>query len=297
MRIGISHKAVAHLATAIADDATMIAVHPTEYEPILSAAPGDFVYLLIRGPANRELVKVTVDWAAWGGYLTIARGQGGTTARAWPAGSMLFATTHADHFNSIIQSGARTIDYNPNSILAPLYAGEKIYQSGPAGCERWWQSYNGVDSYWSLITGAPCGAESYGDEGFDWPILTGPSWDDSHFDDTNWELEFTGYGSWTGVYWDSVDVSSNLRVYLKALDAWNVGYEPTKVRLTIGGDDTSLKFNMKFGTQVHVMDTVYKNLEELDIDPAWYTDGPLSVIQLYQFNAWKFWLTKIEFLV
>ena len=169
--IGLSHKAVAHLATAITDDATLIAVHPTEYEPILSAAPGDHIYLLIRGLAARELVKVTIDWAAWGGYLMIERAQGGTTAQAWPVGTMLFATTHADHFNSIIQAGGRTIDYNPNEVLTPEYAGEKVYQSGPAGCERWWKSFNGTDYYWDLITGSPCSTETYQDVGFTYDVL------------------------------------------------------------------------------------------------------------------------------
>ena len=95
MTIGLTHKAVAHLAAAIGVSDTQLVVGPSEYEPILSA-DGDSIYLLIRGPVNRELVKVSLQASEWGSYLTVERGQGGTTAVTWPLGSMLFATTHED---------------------------------------------------------------------------------------------------------------------------------------------------------------------------------------------------------
>lgn len=173
--IGFTNKAVAHISAAITAGATQIRVHDLDYSAILSAY-GESVFLMLRGPVNRELIKVDIDASVWGGalsdYLTVERGQGGTTAQSWPVGSMMFATTHEDHYNAIIQRGQnRTVDYNPNEILAPLFAGEEVYQSGPAGCERWWKSYNGVNPYWDIITGAACGSEEYLDIGWTYEIL------------------------------------------------------------------------------------------------------------------------------
>jgi photosystem II stability/assembly factor-like uncharacterized protein len=173
--IGFTNKAVAHIAAAITTGETQVQVQDLEYGAILSA-PGESVFLMLRGPVNRELIKVDIDASIWGGglsnYLTVERGQGSTTAKVWPAGSMMFATTHEDHYNAILQRGiARTISYNPNQILSPLFAGEKVYQDSPAGCERWWISFNGTDPYWDIITGQPCGAETYQDIGWDYELL------------------------------------------------------------------------------------------------------------------------------
>jgi photosystem II stability/assembly factor-like uncharacterized protein len=62
-----------------------------------------------------------------------------------------------------------------------LYAGEKVYQNAPAGCVRWWKSFNGVDPYWDIITGAPCGLEGYEDIGWDYDLLMpGDPWTLQH---------------------------------------------------------------------------------------------------------------------
>jgi hypothetical protein len=173
--IGFTNKAVAHISAPITAEATQISVHDLEYSAILSAY-GNSVFLMLRGPENRELIKVDIDASVWGGplsnYLTVERGQGGTTAQIWPVGSMMFATTHEDHYNEILQRGeSRIIDYNPNEVLSPLYAGEKVYQNSPAGCERWWISYNDTDSYWDILTGDACGDEYYQNIGFAWDLL------------------------------------------------------------------------------------------------------------------------------
>ena len=177
MTIGFTHKAMAHLTAAITASALTISIQAAEYNEVLSAQ-GDDLYLMLRGPVNRELIKVDLSTSIWGQVLNIERGQGGTIAAAWPQGSMLFATTHEDHYNSIMQAGAqRTIDYNPNEILSPLYAGEKIYQSGPAGCERWWKSFNAVNPYLDIVTGAPCGTEVYKSIGWTYDLLSlGDPW-------------------------------------------------------------------------------------------------------------------------
>jgi photosystem II stability/assembly factor-like uncharacterized protein len=176
MDISFSHKAIGHLLEAVTDSDVWMKVSPQVFESFVR--PGGMVYALIRGPVNREVIKIDAS-GSLSENLKVARGQGGTSAFAWPLGALLFNSTNEDHYNSIIQRGQnRIIDYNPNEILAPLFAGEEIYQNGPAGCERWWKSYNGVDSYWDIITGAPCGEEVYTDVGGDYPVLVapGPLW-------------------------------------------------------------------------------------------------------------------------
>jgi photosystem II stability/assembly factor-like uncharacterized protein len=176
MAIGLSHKATAHLLVAIGTTTTQLVIDAQAFESFIRV-PGDSIYAILRDPINRELVKIDVAGST-SPILTVTRGQGGSTPSAFKVGALLFASTHADHYNSIIQAGsARIVDYNPNEILSPLYAGEEIYQTGPAGCERWWKSYNGVDAYWDIITGVACGAEVYTDIGWSYEILmAGDPW-------------------------------------------------------------------------------------------------------------------------
>ena len=170
MTISLAHKAIAHLLVAIAIGDTAIKVDAQAFEQFIRL-PGDEVYAILRGPIDREIVKIDIAGST-SPYLQVERGQGGTTAKAWPLGTLLFGSTHEDHYNSLIQAGvSRFIDYNPNEILSPLYAGEKIYQTDPAGCERWWKSFNGVDPYWDIITGAACAEENYRDIGWTYDLL------------------------------------------------------------------------------------------------------------------------------
>lgn len=171
MIIGFTNKAVGHLTAAIGTTDTQISVNVFEYAPVFESA-GDYVFLMLRGPVNREIVRVDLAASSWGNFLTILRAQGGTSAVAWPLGSMLFATTHEDHYNEVLQRGAnRIVTANPNEVETPQYAGEKIYQSGPAGYQRWWKAFNDSNLYWDLITGAIGANEAYQDVGWDFPIL------------------------------------------------------------------------------------------------------------------------------
>lgn len=169
MTISFSNKAIGHLLEAVTDSDVWMKVSPQVFESFVR--PGGNVYALVRGPINREIVKIDAS-GSLNENLKVTRGQGGTTANAWPMGALLFNSTNEDHYNAIIQLGeSRVIDYNPNEILAPLYAGEKVYQNGPAGCERWWISFNAVNPYWDIFTGAPCGAEFYEDIGWTYDLL------------------------------------------------------------------------------------------------------------------------------
>ena len=174
MTIAISsHKGIGHLLESVGSGDVYLKLTPSDAQAFINVY-GDYIYALLRGPINREIVKIDIAASALSGngILTVARGQGGTSATAWPVGTLVLCTTNADHYNAIIQRGEyRQIAYNPNEILTPLYAGEKIYQTGPAGCERWWKAFNAVNPYWDIITGAACGNETYQDIGWTYDLL------------------------------------------------------------------------------------------------------------------------------
>ena len=299
MPTGFTHKAVAHLTAAILAADVQCQIYLNEYDQVLAAY--DDVYLMLRGPVYRELVKVDLSASKWGEYLTVARGQGGTSARTWPVGTLLFSTTHADHYNSIVQRGAsRTIDYNPNQILAPLYAGEKIYQNGPAGCERWWKSFNGSDAYWDLITGAACSAESYEDVGFDYPLLIpGETWE-VKLDNTFWQQSATEpYGVWNGAQnrWEA-QFYDGLWNWISIVPAttWNVNYEPDALRITSPyGPSQGFNVYILFGT--HLSNIGQKRSGDIiTYGTSIQTYGWISGIRILFSSMWSNpYLTNIEF--
>jgi photosystem II stability/assembly factor-like uncharacterized protein len=222
MTIGFAHKAIGHLLAAVGTSDTELKVDSQVFESFIRI-PGDDKYAILRDPVNREIVKIDIAGST-SPILTVARGQGGTSAKSWKTGALIFASTHADHYNSIIQAGAyRTIDYNPNEILSPLYAGEKVYQNSPAGCERWWKSFNGADPYWDIITGDPCGSEVYKDIGWDYDLLMpGDPW---------------------SMAYDLVPTTeSPSRIYSAAYDATNhdlyVGTQPAQIWKSSDGGST-----------------------------------------------------------
>jgi hypothetical protein len=270
MTIGFAHKAVGHLAQAIGSSDTTLVLHSMEYEPVLSAQ-GAEVYLMLRGPVNRELVKVNIAASVWGSYLTVARGQGGTSAVAWPVGSMLFATTHADHYNAIIQRGTnRTIDYNPNEILTPLFAGEEVYQNSPAGCERWWKAFNGSDPYWDIITGQACGDEEYQDIGWDYDLLesTSPPCFSGWLDVTDVSKWTASLGSWDGSAWDTefTDPYNDLQLLPAPAETWFANQCPTSFRITFTGETYIECYLYDQSNRLIFNDVGYQSLEEKTIN-------------------------------
>jgi len=223
------NKANGHLVEAITASSTLLKVIPGSAQAFIDVT-GDYVYALIRGVLSRELVRIDVAGSDMvNGFLSVSRGHGGTTAQAWPVGTLILVCTHADFFNALMQAGGvRTIDYNPNNVLTPAYFGEKVYQSSPAGCERWWKAYNGTDPYWDIITGLPCGSEIYKSIGWDYDLLL-PGllvcWED-YVQPTLWDAMM---GSWTGTYWTA---SSMLYMVPKAGATWHVGFRPILMRIT-----------------------------------------------------------------
>ncbi len=231
MSISITHKGLGHLVEAVNSSNHYLRLTPGDAQAF-TAVNGDYIYAMLRGVLQREIVRIDVAASQLAnGLLTVARGQGGTTAQAWPAGTLVLASTNADHYNSLLQLGVyRTIDYNPNEVLTPAYRGEKVYQNGPAGCERWWKAYNGTDPYWDIITGMPCSGEIYQDIGWDYSLLvsgTPVCWE-KHTDDTQWSA-ISGWGSWDGAKW----VSTSSYLYLDPpLGEWATGFRPLRMRLT-----------------------------------------------------------------
>jgi hypothetical protein len=170
MNIDIRNKVLTYLVAGVDDSANRLVINDGDYQTILTVKQ-DPQYLVIRGPSDREIVKVLPAESKVYEYLKVERGQGGTLAVAWPPGSRLFSSTTADFYNVIAQVGqARTIDYNPNEVLVPQYAGEKVYQTN-AGYQRWWKAYNDSDPYWDIITGAPGSGENYVDIGWIYDLL------------------------------------------------------------------------------------------------------------------------------
>ena len=125
---------------------------------------GSEMYLtLMDSVGNTEVVKVT---AISGDVLTVSRGQDGTIAREWPAGTTVVQRLVAANLTAFLQKGVfRSIQYNPNGILAAAYWGEKVYQSGPSASQhRWWKHTE--DLKWRLIAGLLYGSESQDDDGY-----------------------------------------------------------------------------------------------------------------------------------
>lgn len=127
-------------------------------------ASGRNLYVTITdAQANLEICKVTdINF----NNLTVERGQDGTVARNWPAGSLISQRLVSTNLGSIHQKGEyRTIGYNPNGVLAGAYPGEKVYETGSAACQkRWWLFNEGTK--WRLLAGDMCSWEFQDGDGY-----------------------------------------------------------------------------------------------------------------------------------
>ena len=123
---------------------------------------GRNMFITLRDAAgNLEICKVT---DIQGDKLTVARGQDGTVAQNWPAGTLIAQRSVAENLGRIMQKGEfKTIDYNPNGVLIPEYPNEKVYQSGDSCHRRWW--IHGDSNKWRLLAGVKC-IDEYWDGGW-----------------------------------------------------------------------------------------------------------------------------------
>ena len=137
---------------------------------------GKEMYLtLTDASSNIEIIKVTAISAD---ILTVERGQDSSTAQIWHAGAIITQRLVAASLDQFIQkTGFRSIDYNPNGVLAAAYDGEKVYQTGGTACHtRWWKHTTGTK--WRLIAGALCDNEYYDGDGYAQTRIFGEDWRD-----------------------------------------------------------------------------------------------------------------------
>ena len=238
MSILFNKSGVSHLTAGVGSGDTELRIPWSEFEQFYRAGvtTGDLMYAILRGPVYREIVAIDL-YQSYNGqadkYLKVLRGQGGTSSRAWPPGTLLFLSTHADHYNSIFQpDGTRQITFNPNGVLVPVYRGEKVLQYTGCGI-RWFQSFDGVNPYWHLIAGEPCEGEVFQDPGWGfavWYSAAAACWDGKT------QPAFWTPGS-ADTIWNPVDewwetTSPNKWLTLNAPNGdWEVDYRPWLIRL------------------------------------------------------------------
>jgi len=208
------------LQTRLAEEITNLALTcQIEDEPshaITSWQTGKEFYMTLVDPSvNREIVKVT---AISGKTLTIARGQDGSSARAWPAGTLIEQRLVAADAGSFIQEAAyREIGYNPNGVLTATYPGEKILQTGAESCQnRWWKNVD--TTRWQLIAGAEC----------DWEFLI-----DGYYQGMRYYGDIEdGTINGSNANWDTIhDAVAGANV-----DRDGVSYSPAALGAKIGGN-------------------------------------------------------------
>jgi len=159
-----------------ASDTTIMLENTADYVPFISS-PGDYVYAVLRDQQNKEIVKIDVSASSIYG-LSVERGQENTSAKSWNRGTLFYQDLTAESLDILRQKEVfRTFTYNPNGIVAPAYANEKIYQTGATACEkRWWKSINATHLVWVLIAGTICDNEIwYPPEDWDWDVP--PDWE------------------------------------------------------------------------------------------------------------------------
>lgn len=230
-----NNRGVSHLSFPITDSETELRIPWEDFNQFMrsNARAVDRMMAILRGPVNREIVEIDLNNSFSGPtdkYLVVARGQGGTSSMEWPAGTLLFLSTHADHYEACFQpDSTRQIDFNPNGVLTPDYQGEKILQY--AGCDiRWWQSFDDTNPYWHLIAGEPCAGEEFIDPGWGfrvWIVTVIPCLE-SRFDNTEWQASGGWPGSWDGTKW-----VHNQYFRLEPIGSWADGYRPSLIKLKL----------------------------------------------------------------
>jgi hypothetical protein len=230
-----NNRGVSHLSLPVTDSDTELRIPWEDFNSFMrsNARAVDRMMAILRGPIEREIVEIDLNNSFSGTtdkYLKVTRGQGGTISEDWPAGTLLFLSTHADHYEACFQpDSTRQIDYNPNGVLAPDYQGEKILQY--SGCAvRWWQSFDAINPYWHLIAGEPCVGEEFIDPGWGFKvwIVTVAQCLEQHFDNSNW----TGAAFWPGS-WDGTKWVHNQYFRLDAIGAWADGYRPSLIKVKL----------------------------------------------------------------
>ena len=231
--INFNNRGVSHLQLGVGVSDTELRIPWADFSQFTNpdAIEGDTMWAVLRDPIVREIVEIDLknsNLNEANAFLKVARAQGGTSAQAWPAGTLLFLSTHADHYEVLFQpDGTRQVDFNPNGVLSPVYQGEKVLQY--AGCDvRWWMSFDAVNPYWQLIAGEPCPGEEYIDPGFGFRVWfqTVAICMEQHIDNSDWAAG-DGNTSWDGTKW----ISATSAFDIDAIGSWAAGFRPSLIKI------------------------------------------------------------------
>lgn len=150
MPLKFKRLAKSYIADDIDDSTTDIPIREGDYGRFMSdLSAGDYFHAILRDASHHEIIKVYYTGSLVRTGLNVDRGQQGTSARAWKKGTLIYQDITATDLTAFLQKAEfRTVDYNPNTVLAVAYFGEKVYQSDLA---LWWKGVSGTE--WRLIAG------------------------------------------------------------------------------------------------------------------------------------------------
>lgn len=229
--ITFANTTFAHLALSVSSGETSFELVPGDINYILPYfSTGTWLYLVLCDYLNHsEIVKVTAITAD---TLTVERGQSGTSARAWYAGTLIMSRPVAQIFDNCMQQGInRSGAFNPNGVIPGLYIGEKFYQTGPAaGQRRWWMYTNDTGliltgDRWRLIAGSKYGNEWEDDDGFIWYV---PNWVERS-DPSYWTAVNATWQPAQGYWLTTFNTLGSLTVN----GTWAAGKEWPNIRMSI----------------------------------------------------------------
>ena len=144
-------KAKSVLSSSATSTDTDLFIRRADYSNFIGrGAAGDHFYAVLRDATKKEIVKVNVTGSSADAGLQVERGQQGTSAVAWPSGTLIYQDITASDLDGVLQKAVfRTVDYVPDGVLVANFGGEKVYQSDLA---LWWKSV-GATTNWRLIAG------------------------------------------------------------------------------------------------------------------------------------------------
>ena len=159
--IGFNNNARSKIEADITADATTITIPNGDYAYFLES-DDDYYYAVLRNALYREIIKIDISASSSSAGLSVTRGQESTSGRVWAKGTQLFQSITADTYGNFVQEGGhRSTGADPNGVITPSYAGEKIMQTGIYDCEIvWWQSIDAVNTVWKQITADGCSIAS-----------------------------------------------------------------------------------------------------------------------------------------
>jgi len=229
-------------------------------------SPGKVMYLTLVDPnRNVEIVKVT---NITGDVLTVERGQDGTGARAWTAGTIVCQRAIAADFSMFMQKGAfRTYAGDPNGVLEGLYPGEKVYNTS---FPSWWINISGTT--WSCLTGK-CVSE----------------WE-PYFDNTYWNVLANGF--WNGSAWEELGPGMALVPADNGAGPWYINFMPQWIRVTCTGDPITLQvYDQSEPAKIIASNNAYHSGEQQFIDWSLTDSTGIGRLDLYMSTL----VTNIEF--